>query len=521
LNRLRTALLTAGIVLCLMPRAEAKWVWHKEKGWIEINAFPRNTEQQRYDYAIALMTDEKYESALVEFKRLIREFAGTETAARCAAHRVECYCRIGAEWKAYRRAEGFFSSYPQSDMGNEVLKWEFRAGTQLLEEGEKSGITVLEAVLGHQPDGPLAEQCYYEMGRYHQREKRYDRAEQCYGTLVERFLDGRFAPKALLAASICALRRSKKDKHGRAAAVGEAKSNLQHYSEKYAKGPEAEDAAEYIAIAQGLETAKGKYTPRFYYALLDYMEKRYEKALKTFSKVARKKRKEDIGGDARYYEAQCLRHLDKPYKAFKALEKFFEKHPGHVKQTDAAKAEYALCAVLKKEDLKIAAWAYGQVVKRSPYSSFADDAQMEEGNCLYALRKYTRAQTSYEALLKAYPDSEWYGAAIFQIGMCSLESSKFANEPGSLLKAAQARFEDYITRYPTGVKVADARAGLKRVREYQAENAFEIAEFYVRIKRPAAAMVYLEHIKRDFGDTEWAARAEERSREIRGKGGKG
>jgi len=510
------------LILCWTGGAWADWVWHKERGWIETGALPRNTDQEWYDHALALLTDEKYESALAEFKDLAKSSGGEELGERAEVRCVECCYRMGKGWDAYRRAEAFFAAHPGSRFADEVLTLEFRAGVGLLEREKRSGVTVLEAVLARRADGPLADDCYFEIGKYHQRRKHYGRAQVCYGNVVDKFPDSELAPEALFAASVCALYKSRERRPPAVEKMAEAQANLEHYQKAYGKRPGARDVSLYIQIAEGLQHYKQKYEIRFFYGLLYYAGERYKKALNTLWKCAKKLKGTDLGGEARYYAGECQFHMKQYYKAFKTFEKFFEENPGHVRQTDAGRRQFDICALLKKENLKTAAWAYERVVQRSPYSAFADDAQMELGNCWFELGSYGEARTAYEALLKAYPDSEWYGAAIFQAGRCYLDESKHVNVGTSLQLKAEERFDEYITKYPTGIKVADARNYMKEIKELKAKQHFEVGEFYLRVKQPAAALVYFEVIKRDFADTKWASLADEKARKIRnGRRGKG
>ncbi|MEW6357428.1 MAG: outer membrane protein assembly factor BamD [Planctomycetota bacterium] len=522
MNRRRIGLAGGVLLLCLTPWVRADWVWHKERGWIETGALPRDTDQQQYDHALALLTDDKYESALAEFNRLLKTSAGGEFGEKIEVRCIECYWRMGKEWEAYRQSEAFFASHPGSRFTDEVLTFEFRAGANLLDRGKRSGVTVLEAVLSHQPEGPMADDCYFQIAEYHRREKHYGRAQTCYGNVVERFPASDLAPEALLGASVCALYESREQKSPVPEKMAQVQSNLQQYEKNYGKRPNARDVSLYSQVAEGLQHYKRKYEVRFFYGLLYYADGRYKKALDTFAKSAKKLKGTDLGGDARFYTAECQFHMEEHYKAFKTLEKFFEENPGHVREAEAGARQFEICALLKKKDPKTAAWAYERVVQRSPYSTFADDAQMELGNCRFELRRYADARTAYEALLKTYPDSEWYGAAIFQTGRCYLEESKQVNVGMSLRLKAEERFDEYITKYSTGIKVADARNYMKEIKEAKAKDHFEVAEFYLRVKRPAAALVYFDVIQRDFADTKWASLADEKAKEIRsGKRGKG
>ena len=56
----------------------------------------------------------------------------------------------------------------------------------------------------------------------------------------------------------------------------------------------------------------------------------------------------------------------------------------------------------------------------------------------------------------------------------------------------------------------DAKRLIEEIRIIEAEREFNIGDFYLRRKKPAAAAMYFEYVKRDFPGTIWAERANER-----------
>jgi outer membrane protein assembly factor BamD len=148
----------------------------------------------------------------------------------------------------------------------------------------------------------------------------------------------------------------------------------------------------------------------------------------------------------------------------------------------------------------------------------ADDAQMKIGDCYAKQEDYGTAVLAYEKLVREFPDSEWSAIAHYRIGEYNLARAKNTANQAGPLEAARAGFDKYVQKFPEGKYVRDASEKLTEVAGLQAAKEMEIAEFYLRIKKPKSAVRYFELIKKDFAGTETAENANEAIKYLKGIG---
>ena len=69
----------------------AKWVWSSETSWTDPEQLPRETTDQRFRYAVTLLVNREYISAIDIFKDIIKNNPGSELAE-------ESQLKIGKEY---------------------------------------------------------------------------------------------------------------------------------------------------------------------------------------------------------------------------------------------------------------------------------------------------------------------------------------------------------------------------------------------------------------------------------------
>jgi len=497
---------------CAISHGAEKWVWDIDRGWLKAKGTRYGTYAEQFDYGVTLMVDERFANAEYEFRKLAERTSNRELVLQCMLRRAECLYRMGRLWDAFKLAEKCYAEVPLKDR-ERIIRLEYAMGRAGVKTLDKHTPKILERARDHQVGGELADRCQFEIGEYYLAAREYEPARRAYDALRERYPRSNLVGEAAFSAGLCCLLMSQ---HvlDRVGMLREARKRFDAYIAASPEGDKTVQARRHLATIKSIELAASKAVVNFYYALLLFNEGQYDRALPAFEYAAKKMEGSDTGEQAQYYRAECLFRQEKYGKAFKEFQRLFDEYPVTRYCVAAAEREFRIAQIMEKErkDPAKALKIYMKVVEHAPNAGFADDAQLKIGDCYFALNRLSSAKTAYRVLSEAYPDSEWTGVAMLQIGRCNLEEAKMVNAGVSLALSAQEKFEEYIMRYPDGVKVKEAKRWLREVREFLAKDSYEVAKFYLRVKRKRAAMLYFRSVAREYPGTSWAAKAQERLR---------
>jgi outer membrane assembly lipoprotein YfiO len=500
-------LLVLIVGIALAPSASAgKWVWTPDTGWQDINKLPRETPQQRYNYAVALATDGKYESALVAFEDLLKHFPKTEFAEGSEFYIGFCRKHSGDFWGAYKAIEALFQAFPKTKFREAAMRIEVSAGRELAHMGDARGLQILDVVIQRDPQGPSASEAQLEKGHYYFSQSRYQEARGAYQTLVARYPGSAQMEMALFRRAECDLRITQQDPKNQAALRG-AQIGFKDYLAQYPKGQWSANAVEYADVLDRLSKAKSADDVEFFRAFLDYDQGRYAQACPSFKRLAWRFWGAELGEQSQYYYADCLAHMGQTRAAFKALEKIFGKYGMGMMGRKAVEREFSLAKELRKTNSGWATWAFGRVVANDPNGPLAADAQIEMANTYFEQKDCWNAKTAYQTVTTAYPDSAWAPLALFRTGVCTLEEARIVNVPTALLNEAQSKLEDYVGRYPEGANIEEAKTRLTEIQDMKAQIAFDTAKWYWGRGKRDSAVIYFRSIVKEYPETKWAAEA--------------
>ena len=85
----------------------AEWVWSSETSWVDPEQLTRETTDQQYKYAIALMIKREYISAIGIFKSIIKSNSDTELAEESQLNIAKSYFLANDYKNSFRAYEEF------------------------------------------------------------------------------------------------------------------------------------------------------------------------------------------------------------------------------------------------------------------------------------------------------------------------------------------------------------------------------------------------------------------------------
>ena len=183
----------------------AGWVWTGETSWVDPEQLTRDTTDQQYKYAITLMIEREYISAIGIFKSVIKNNPGTELAEESQLNIAKTYFLLGDYKKSFWAYEQFIENDPTSRRLSEILDKEFQVGVSQMERNENGAIKVFERIIERNPLGFIAAdsqvkiaECYYQL-------RQYDQAEDSFMTVMENYPNSEWVPYAQFRIPYCKL----------------------------------------------------------------------------------------------------------------------------------------------------------------------------------------------------------------------------------------------------------------------------------------------------------------------------
>jgi outer membrane protein assembly factor BamD len=157
-----------------------------------------------------------------------------------------------------------------------------------------------------------------------------------------------------------------------------------------------------------------------------------------------------------------------------------------------------------------------RVVKsKFSYSKYGALAQLRIGDVYFLQEAFPEASAAYETFVELFPKHEQASYSLFRAG-----ESYYRDIPSTIardLKSAESAvttFTQYLQRYPGGEFAERAREMKTSAYNKLAQKEFEIAQFYVRRKKPGSAKLRLEKILSFYAESEIAPKAQELLNEL-------
>lgn len=136
-----------------------------------------------------------------------------------------------------------------------------------------------------------------------------------------------------------------------------------------------------------------------------------------------------------------------------------------------------------------------------PASQYADDAQFYMAEINFKKAEYVLAAFNYNLLRRAFPTSSYAKDALYRASMSYFNLSPDSQREQSYTKQAIQSFAEFQTFYPNDSLAVEAGRRIVELREKIAQRDFEIAELYVKMEYPKAALIYYDLVVNEYADT--------------------
>jgi outer membrane protein assembly factor BamD len=140
-----------------------------------------------------------------------------------------------------------------------------------------------------------------------------------------------------------------------------------------------------------------------------------------------------------------------------------------------------------------------------PGHALADSAQFLVGMALYGSKSWAEAAVEFALLGREFPRSDLRDDAAYWECMSYYRQMRPAQFDPTFARKSSDCFGEMEMRFPDSDQVQGSRTRRGEIADRLAEKEYRIGVLFTKLKKPAAARIYLEGILRDYPQTTWVA----------------
>lgn len=249
----------------------------------------------------------------------------------------------------------------------------------------------------------------------------------------------------------------------------------------------------------------------------EFQEENWRGAIDQFRKVAACFPDSPFGGDALYYLAVSYYHFGDYEYANKKLTLYLQrpdsaKHFEDVMRHKLAVAKHyaggARKHLLGTDQLpqwlpaqKDALEIFDEVIAVMGHHEIAAEALYAKGQLLRTQQEFRESVESFQSLIKRFPKYELVPETFLAISQTYAEQAVDEKHNPDILPLAELNIQKFREAFPRDPLIEQAKAHLVSIQEFTAQGLLETAEFYERISKPEASIIYYTTAIRRFPET--------------------
>jgi outer membrane protein assembly factor BamD len=257
-------------------------------------------------------------------------------------------------------------------------------------------------------------------------------------------------------------------------------------------------------------------------------------AIKDYEKVSKKYQASVYAPEALFRAGDLLFHKKQYYRAFTDFALLVQRYPNSKRFNSVIGKQYQVAAALMDgAHNRIWGWFPGPsnrikaieyfmgIVAEAPYSDYAALSLMDAARGFQMDKDTDEAIDSLDRLVNTYPQSVLAPVAYLKLGDLHASLSEGPKYDQASTKEAMTYYEDFMILYPGDPNIAQAAAGVDKMKTILAQSKIYIGDyyFYKRLNFTAAKVFYNEAITA-FPDSAPANVAKKRLAELAAKAAK-
>ncbi len=144
---------------------------------------------------------------------------------------------------------------------------------------------------------------------------------------------------------------------------------------------------------------------------------------------------------------------------------------------------------------------YDEVIVAVPCSEIAAQALIAKGILYWSDREYRCAVDAFQLLIRRFPKHELAPECYLYISKVYLEQSHYEFQNPDILAFAEINYQRFEKNFPREERLCEIKADLMEIKEVYASGLYETGQFYERVHKPRAAVIYYHDAIHQFPDT--------------------
>lgn len=153
---------------------------------------------------------------------------------------------------------------------------------------------------------------------------------------------------------------------------------------------------------------------------------------------------------------------------------------------------------------------YDEVIASMPCHDIAATALYTKARYLWTQRDYEESIGVYQQLIRRFPKHELAPQSYLAISKIYLEQSQSDIQNPDILAFEQINLKRFSQEFPREELVAEVEKDLMEMKECFAKSLFETGQYYERVDRIGASIIYYQNAIDQFPDTVIAKRCQSR-----------
>ena len=512
------AALACLIALGAAASGGAEWIWNPDAGWVNTRAALTPTPEGRFKYAVGMLLENNVDAALDMLLKLEREKTSPELLLKARYYLIVCRIELrdfATARAGLRRLRG----------GSIDAAWrprldglQLRLGKAMAASLPKAAAETLEDILKRRPAAETRAEALLALAGVEIRLRRFDAARKRYLEVVGLEVQDAVKGRGVYGAGWADLLFCRDVRYDRKR-LDRALKQFEAYPKRFPGGVLTAKARECAWLCRGLLREYAGQRQAVYYAVIDLIEGRLDKAYGPLKRAARKYPDTYVGEAASFYLAEYWFRKGDYWTAFDKYEKLLKDYPAALRLREVIDREFEIGKRIMRMKggwrwrswrLANARHVFEQIIEHNPSGPKADDAQALVGECDMERGDWEKAYEAFNALVDDYPQSEWAPLAWYKSGEARFRQSELTEDKRELLMQASRAFQVYLRDYPYGPFAAKARVMIRRIRSREGALRWAVVRFYERTGKPWAASHVLEGLAKDYVGTAWARLARQR-----------
>lgn len=144
---------------------------------------------------------------------------------------------------------------------------------------------------------------------------------------------------------------------------------------------------------------------------------------------------------------------------------------------------------------------YDEVIVAVPCSEIAARALVAKGGLLWENREYRESVDAFQQVIKRFPKHEVSTDCYVYISKIYLEQCKYEVQNPDILAFAIINLRRFERDFPREERLCEVQEDLLAIKEIYASGLFATGQFYERICKPGAAIIYYYDVIHQFPET--------------------